>query len=373
MRSLNRTAVVALLLGAGAGSLRAQASDALYTRWAGYTGFQFQSYSFSSGPVSSTSQWALPVVVLAPLGDRASVDLTGHYQHSSSTTGGTAQSISGLTDTQLRLLYTLNRDRAVASLSVNLPTASHPSYASQGGVAGIAGSNYLSFPVSDFGTAFGVTGGLTYATPAGGWNLGFSGALRYTGSYSPYSDQAQTYKPGVEFRARVGADRLLGQSSRLLLGVTASTFSTDQFTGTGTLPTGPYKPGLRIIGDLGWSAAIGSSALTIGLWDYYRGSGTFQDSLSVGKENIFNGEARFSIAAAPRFTVEPLVGFRTWNPAGQSGGSFVSGGLAARYGLSDQWSAWAEGRYSSGKVLQMAPPLVSFSGASLQLVLRYER
>jgi len=373
MRPLTRTAVVTLLLGAGAGSLQAQASDALYTRWAGYTGFQVQSYSFSSGPVSSTSQWAVPVVVLAPLGARASVDLTGHYQHSSSTTGGTEQTISGLTDTQLRLLYTLTPDRAVVSFTMNLPTASHPTYASQGGVAGIAGSNYLSFPVSDFGTAFGVTGGLTYATPAGGWNLGFSGAVRYTGSYTPFSDQSQTYKPGVEFRARVGADRLLGQSSRLLVGITASTFSTDQFTGTGTLPTGPYQPGLRFIGDLGWSQMFGASALTIGLWDYYRGNGTFQDSLTVGKENIFNAEARFSIPAAPRFSLEPLVGVRTWNPAGQSGGSFVSGGLAARYGLSDAWSASAEGRYSSGKVLQMAPPLVSFTGASLVLVLRYER
>lgn len=373
MRSMIRTAAVALLVAlVGAGSVQGQASDALYTRWAGFTGFQFQSYNFSSGPVSSTSQWAIPVVVVAPLGSSASVDLTGHYAHSSSTTGGVEQTISGLTDTQLRFLYTLGRDRAIASLSFNLPTASHPAFASQGGVSAIAGSNYLSFPVADFGTAFGVTGGLTYATPAGAWNLGISGAVRYTGSYTPYSDQPQTDKPGVEFRGRLGADRLVGQSARFLVGVTASTFSNDQFTGTGSLPAGPYQPGLRIIGDLGWRQVMGSSALMLSVWDYYRASGTFQDTLTVPKENIFNAEARFSIPAGPRLSVEPLIDFRLWSPDTLSGGSFFAGGLAARYGLSDVLTASLEGRYSTGKVLQQAPPLVSFTGASVQLLLQYQ-
>src|SRR4029077_4776243 len=127
MRPLQRTAVVALLISAGAGSLHGQASDALYTRWAGYTGFLFQSYSLASPAGSKTSEWSVPVVLVAPLGDRMSADLTAHYASATHNNGAGAsdQTLSGLTDTQLRLLYTLNRDRAVVSLSINLPTGQH--------------------------------------------------------------------------------------------------------------------------------------------------------------------------------------------------------------------------------------------------------
>jgi hypothetical protein len=377
MRSMQRTAVVAFLICAGAGSLHGQASDALYSRWAGYTGFQFQSYSFSSPAGAKASEWAIPFVMVAPLGDHMSADLTAHYANGKvNGGGGPDQTLSGLTDTQLRLLYTLNRDRAVVSLSVNLPTGQHTLSTQQFAVYGALGSNYLSFPVGDFGTAFGLTGGLAFATPAGSWNLGLSGAVRYTASYTLFSDSAatQSYKPGIEFRGRLGADRLVGQSSRLLIGVTASTFSNDQLSGTtGTVASGSLAPGLRVIGDAGWASAIGNSTLSLAVWDYYRAKGTFADSITTGSENILNAEARFLIPVSPRVSVTPIVGVRTWNPSGQTGGTYVTGGVGAHFGLGDQLSAGVEGRYTSGKALeQLASQLVSFTGASVQVMLQYQ-
>ena len=302
MRSMQRTAVVAFLLCAGASSLQGQASDALYTRWAGYTGFQFQSYSISGTATSKSTEWAIPLVMVAPLGDRMSADLTAHYANAKvSTTGQPDETLSGLTDTQLRLLYTLNRDRAVVSLAVNLPTGRHTLTSDQFKVYGAIGTNYLSFPVPDFGTAFGATAGLAYATPAGAWNVGLSGAIRYTGSYAPLDTTPKTtYKPGIEIRGRLGADRLMGQSSRLLLGLTASTFSNDQLNG-GTLGTGSFSPGLRIIGDAGWTSAIGNNTLSIAIWDYYHAKGDL-DSTS---ENILNAEARFAINVSPACRCSP--------------------------------------------------------------------
>lgn len=370
MRPMHCTAVVPLLCAALAGPLRGQASDALYTRWAGYTGFQFQSYSISQTPSSKTTAWAIPLVMVAPLGDRISADLTAHYANAKTTDGSGDHTLSGLTDTQLRLLYTLNRDRAVVSLSLNLPTGRHTLTSDQFRVYGAVGTNYLSFPVSDFGTAFGATAGLAFATPAGGWNLGASGAIRYTGSYVPLDTTPQTtYKPGIEFRGRLGADRLVGQSSRFLLGLTASTFSNDQLNG-GTLGMGSFAPGLRLIGDAGWVSALGNNTLSLSVWDYYRGKGDI-DTVS---ENILNAEARFAINASPRLSLQPLVGLRMWSP-GRNGGTFVSGGLGARLGLSDQFLAILEGRYSSGKALdqQVSPTqLVSFTGATVQVMLQYQ-
>ncbi|HEX4633183.1 MAG TPA: hypothetical protein VH163_05085 [Gemmatimonadales bacterium] len=374
MRPMYCTAVVALLVCAGAGSLRGQGSDALYTRWAGFTGFQFQSYSISVTPAAKATEWAIPLVMVAPLGDRMSADLTAHYANAKVTDASGDHTLTGLTDTQVRLLYTLNRDRAVVSLSINLPTGKHTLTSDQFRVYTALGTNYLSFPIADFGTAFGATAGLAYAAPAGSWNLGVSGAIRYTGSYVPLDTTPQTtYKPGIEFRGRLGADRLVGQSSRFLVGLTASTFSNDQLTGAGSLGSGSLAPGLRIIGDAGWVSAIGSSTLSISVWDYYRGKGTFQDSISTNSENVLNAEARFSIPASPQVSIQPLVGVRTWSP-GQNGGTFLMGGLAARFGLSDQFTANLEGRYSSGKALQQVgtAQLVNFTGASVQVMLQYQ-
>src|SRR5690348_12229863 len=338
MRPMQRTAVVALLISAGAGSLHGQASDALYTRWAGYTGFQFQSYSISVTPSAKSSEWAIPVVMVAPLGDHMSADLTTHYANAKTTDAAGDHTLTGLTDTQIRLLYTLNRDRAVVSLSINLPTGQHTLTSDQFRVYTALGTNYLSFPVADFGTSFGATAGVAFATPAGGWNLGASGAIRYSGSYVPLdTTPPTTYKPGVEFRGRLGADRLVGRSSRFLVGLTASTFSNDALSTAGVFGSGSIAPGLRVIGDAGWVSAIGSNTLSISVWDFYRGKGTIQDTLPTNSENVLNAEARFAIPASPQVSIQPLVGVRTWSP-GQKGGTFLMGGLAARFGLSDQRS-----------------------------------
>jgi len=260
------------------------------------------------------------------------------------------------------------------SLSINLPTGKHTLTSDQFQAYTVLGTNYLSFPVADFGTAFGATAGAAFATPAGGWNLGASGAIRYSGSYVPLdTTPPTTYKPGVEFRGRLGADRLVGRSSRFLVGLTASTFSNDELTTAGVFGSGSIAPGLRVIGDAGWVSAIGSNTLSISVWDFYRGKGTIQDTLPTNSENVLNAEARFAIPASSQVSIQPLVGVRTWSP-GQKGGTFLMGGLAARFGLSDQFSANLEGRYSSGKVLQQVGPaqLVSFTGAYVQLMLQYQ-
>ena len=196
-----------------AAPLWSQGATALYSRWNALSGFEFQRYGFSQGlGVKSASQWSLPLVVVAPLGRRMSLDLTTHLAHSAITdSAGSSADFTGLTDTQLRLLYTVGRDRAVASLSVNLPTGKHSLTTTQFGVSSAVSSNFLSFPVSNLGTSFGITGGLAYAVPAGGWNVGLAGSVRYQSSYKPLSDSGATlsYNPGIESRLRIGADRVI--------------------------------------------------------------------------------------------------------------------------------------------------------------------
>jgi hypothetical protein len=374
-----RTQLVLLAIGAGAGSLAGQGSTALYTRWNALGGFEFQRYGFSdsvgANGVTSVSQWSIPFVVVAPIGRQMSVDLTTHIAHNS-VTGSTTQTYTGLTDTQLRLLYTLGRDRAVASLSINLPTGKHSFPTSEFAVSSSMSSPYLSFPVSSLGTGFAVTGGLAYAIPTGGWNLGFAGSVRYASSYEPFSDQPVTYSPGLEGRLRLGADRLIGQRARLLLGATFSTFSTDQFSGSG-LVSGWFNPGPRFIGDVGYSYTWGRTTLGLGIWDFYRAAGSDGSSPSVDtKENVFNAELRVGHQLSPRLVLEPLVAFRQWSPGSVSGGRLFTFGANARIGLNDQFSATASARFGPGWVYDPTPGRsgkTDLTATGVSVLVRYQR
>jgi len=346
---------------------------ALYDHWNGLTGVMYQDYSFDPGlGVKSSSQLAVPIVVVAPLGRGMSLDLTSNVTHSSiSLYSGESQTLTGLTDTQLRWLYTVGRDRAVASISVNLPTGQKSFSASQFQVSGSVGSNFLSFPVANFGTGFGVTGGLAYAAHSGTWNLGLAGALRYLTSYKPFTDQTLDYKPGLEGRIRGAADRLIGDRSRLVLGLTFSTFSTDVYSGTGSIIGGWYNPGSRFIGDLGYAYALGKNTLTLAAWDYYRLDGATSAGASP-KENIFDSELRFAWPATARLQLEPLVGFRQWSPADYRGGRLATFGANARYAFADRLSGQLTARYGPGWVYEPNLGRADLHSTTLYLLLRYQ-
>lgn len=371
MRTRFVLAATALVL---AGPLCAQGNTALYTNWNALAGFEFQRYGFDKGyVVSSGSQWSLPLVVVAPLGRQASIDLTTHYVHSSVTDTSTL-SYSGLTDTQLRLLYTIGHQRAVASLSVNLPTGKHSFAADTFRVSSAISSNYLSFPVSSLGSGFGVTTGLAYATPAGVWNIGLAGSVRYQASYQPFTNDTLSYKPGLEGRLRLGADRLIGTSGRFLLGLTYSTFSTDQFSGSGAFVNGWYNPGSRFITDLGYAYTWGRTTLTVGAWDYYRLAGNANNTtITDSKENVFNTEVRLARQLSPRFAIEPLVGFRQWDPGNVRGGRLYTFGANARFRLSDQVSGVATARIGTGWIFDPVAGSSNVNATGLTLYLRYQR
>src|SRR5574341_881236 len=122
MRARSLSSVLALLALAATG-LVAQASDALYTRLSVLSGWEMRRYDFDSGiSTNSTSQWRVPVIAVAPLGRRLSLDLTTNYASSRLETTAGTETLDGFSDTQVRALYTLSRDRFVGSVSLNLPT-----------------------------------------------------------------------------------------------------------------------------------------------------------------------------------------------------------------------------------------------------------
>jgi len=364
----------ALVLLALAAGRPVAAQDALYQRFSAFTGWELRGYRFDGTiPNSAATQWSVPGVIVVPVGRRVSVDLTTYFVHSSlEAADGRTTDVTGLTDTQLRVVYTLARDRVAASLALNLPTGSSSLSDDEFQVSGAVGSNFLSFPVSNFGSAFGVTGGMAYARTLGDWNVGLSGSVRYLGSYEPFTADTAVYEPGLEYRVRGAADRLLGAQSRLLVGLTVSTFSTDQLSGSAALASGFYEPGTRLIGELAFTRVVGRSTVTFAAWDFYRtagqsGAGAEADS----KENILNAELRVALPAG-RVEVEPMLAYRQWNPADYLGGRLYSAAVTLRTGLSERLSASVSGRFDDGWITDRLTGGADVRGFGAAVFLRYQ-
>lgn len=367
---------LSLALVLAAPTLPAQASDALYTRLSALSGWEMRGYSFDGDNIPSMEQWRVPVIAVAPLGRRVSVDLATSYANSRLKEGDSTQTLSGFTDTQVRVLYTLTRDRLVTSVSLNLPTGPQDLTTEEFRVAGAVSSNYLSFPVSPAGTGFNATAGLAWVQPLGSWNLGFSGSYRYQGTYTALADPSGNveYDPGSEFRVRGGVDRLLGQRTRMTVGLTFSTFSTDQFSASGQITPGTYKPGPRLIGEFALARAVGNTTLAFVAWDYYRTAG---DTNNVAdprtQENVLNAEVRWSVPVARRVRIEPFIGYRQYDVKTFTAGRMYSGAVTARLGLSDRLSGSVVGRFDTGWVASEQVPETSLTGFGLTAFLRYTR
>ena len=295
--------------------------------------------------VQSTHQFAIPFAVEVPIGQRFSLDV-GTYYASTTTTpdGGSGTTLSGLTDTQVRGSYVIGHDALVTSIMVNLPTGKEQTMLNRIGVAGTAASNFLAFPVNTYGTGTSVTGAAAVAVPAGGWTVGAAGSLRYTGEYQPFSDQSLKYRPGVEGRIRLGADRLIGES-RLTMGFTFSTFGNDEFKQTGG--TSQYQPGNRYIGEAGYASRLGTGTLNLFAWDYYRAAAG--GSAGANKENILAAGAMGSWPVGGSARLEPVIEARFWSPQ-QGSGTLLGGGATLQIPMGADWTVAPGGRVDIGSV-----------------------
>ena len=355
---------------AAAGSLAAQQSPAVPA--SAFAGVEFRGYSFEDGfPVDAIRQVAVPLGVMFPIGDRLSVDIGTAWARTSVEAGGTDESFSALTDTQIRASYIFGNDAVVTTLMVNLPTGKQTTTLEQFSVTSSVSSNFLLFPVNSYGSATSVTGGVAAATAVGSWNLGVAGSLRMSSKYQPFkgdsASNATRYKPGLESRLRVGADRLLG-SSRLALGFTFSTFSNDEFSSTGGGSTNSYNPGNRYIGELTLTSPVGGGAVTAYLWNYYRENAG--NSGTQNKENVFTGGLSGNFRLGQKAALLPFAEARLWSPEDGSGRLFGFGS-SVRLDLSPNFAFAPGARVDFGSIKESTFGSKSLTGFGATGLLQY--
>lgn len=349
-----------------AGIARAAAAQAPGRRL--LTGVEYRSVSFTNSADSTkrVSEFVVPAGIVYAPSERFSIDLGTRFASATRESGnGGSTTVSGLTDTQARLVYALRPDQLVLSLAANLPTGKATIEGNELAVIGAIADKLIPYPVSNFGSGFSLTTGLAFALPVGGWAIGASGSFRFNGTYTLFADTSAAqsqYKPGAETRIRVGADRVVGQG-RVSLGVTYSNFSIDEYNGSQA-----FQPGQRYISQASWAFPFMGSSLSLYAWDLYRSAGTDFAGATATRRETQNTMA-FGAAAGlgARGRLRPSLEFRSQSE-GASSGSLLSAGMRYTLQLGDRLTLLPAFRYDTGSIT--AGSKATFSGLSASVSIR---
>lgn len=323
-------------------------------------------YTLGSGASERTiSQTAVPIVLVIPFTERLAVDLTTAYAISDVITGGASVSaVKGLTDTQLRASFSLADRNIVFTAGLNLPTGQYTIPEGGQEAAGQIGNDFLNFPISSMGNGLGGTGGVAYARPVGGWNLGLGGSFRKSAEFSAFSVSNEDFRfqPADEFRLRVGLDRPLGDG-QLAFGVSYSAFGED------LADTTTYSTGDRIIANASWSFPLRGASLFLTGWNLYRMPGE-QLGADAPNENVLNLNASLSMEVRS-LLIQPNVETRLWQAGGVRAGNMINAGVRLRYGIGS-FSLFPQLGMSFGTIYSTADGSSSdVSGLRGSLTVRY--
>lgn len=341
-------------------------------RVAAYAGVEARGLNFQSGlGVKSITEVAVPFVLVWPASASLSFDVGGRYANLNYTADSSKSTISGLTDIQARGVYQVVPDRVVLTLAVNLPTGKTKLTNAQVPAAGSIASDMIPFPVSNFGSGFNVTSGLSLAVPVAGWAVGVAGSYRLNSSFTPLAPDSSgsvAYKAGGEFRVRVGADRIVGQS-RVSLGFTASTFGEDDYGGSPA-----FQSGTRYIAQGSWSFPIGNVGLSLYAWDLYRAAGTVPiTGTTTQKRNVVTGgvAGAFQLGAS---VLRPMVEYRSQSLGAGSwaaAGHMFSAGVNWQRPLGDRFMIVPLLRFDAGNLVnQITGQSVTFTGWDAGVTIR---
>jgi hypothetical protein len=327
---MRRFLAIALLLSAGTLSAQSLPWDAS-VRLAP----QFHSYDVKSPFNEKVSEFSVPFFVVVPVMPALSVDVGTAFamatlEHRTFDASGnvttTKSELSGLTDTQLRANYTFGQDFVVLTAGVNLPTGSATVNPNEIDAATRIGSDFLMFPVSGFGSGFGVTGGAAVARPMGEWNFGFGASVRQSSKYEPFRDAsgvATPLQPGPEYRARLGVDRPFG-TGRMSFGLTYSKFGDDKSNAA------VFNTGDRYIAQYTMNSTLRSGVdYSFVMWNLYRTAGTLINNDPSPWGNITNAMIAFGVRGPGEVGIEPSIETRFWTQD-QSKSSFL-GTLGMRF------------------------------------------
>ena len=369
-RGLGVALIVTLLLPAGVAAQGARRF---------FAGSEVRSMSFDRGldtETRSVSEFVVPFGMVWPVSGRLTLDIGTRYASATregdvtdstgAVIGTTSATISGLTDTQARAVFTVLPDVLVFTLMASLPTGKSTVAQEQLATVGAIAHDLIPYPVSSFGNGASVTTGIAMAVPFHGWALGVGGSYRVSGAYRLFSDVSDTtglsnvdYRPGAEMRFRLGLDRIIGQG-RVALGLTYTSFAIDELGEQQVLQSGK-----RYIGEASWSFPIGRLGVSLYGWDLYRAADSdVQTGQSTDAENLVALGAGLNMQLG-RSQLRPTFEYRRQSVGASSlggAGAMISGALRWVRPLGERLVFVPSLRYDVGTVANGAQENIGFSG-----------
>ena len=293
-------------------------------------GVLMESYSFSSPDkvdLKTVSLLSVPLSARVFLTPKIEFGVTGAYASGKLTrVGGSETTISGPTDTEIRVTYGSVDDRVRISAAAMAPTGKEQLTAQEMDASGVIAADLLPFAISNWGSGGGLGVSAAFAVPMNEvTTVGISAGYVVARKYEPLSATTFAYRPGNQLQLRAAADRTLGSTAKASVEVTYLHFGQDQGDGTNLYQSGDR---LQAAGSLAF--AVGTQSTGIVYAGYLRrqeGQYTSIVRVTPAQDLIYGGVA-FRRPAGAMVLVPSVDARLLGNASGVEQGRTISAGLA---------------------------------------------
>jgi len=332
--------------------------------WVGGNGaVLFERYTFDPGlAYTEVSELTLPLTVSTWLGNRVHLTLSTGATRVSLTgdpsIGLEDQEISGIIDTEARLVFELVPDRVSFLATGVLPTGVGSLEVDEEAILRALSSQVIGFSTTRLGGGGKAGAGLVGAFPVGDMALGLAGSYTYSAAYSPLANQSAEWKPGGEVRIRAGLEGTVAPQSYLRLAGIFAARQADELDG---IQQGEMGKQIHVYAAL--NQGIRSSSLTLYFFDSYRSApqleATTVGAVMMPKGNLLGVGAKLAFPLTREIRFIPRAEFRRLTEAPREGlgdeameaaGSTLRAGADLRLPLSQNLALVLEGTGLFGNV-----------------------
>jgi hypothetical protein len=250
-------------------------------------GLHVQHFGFSDGAATglrSVRLLTLPVAARVDVGGGVGVDLSSAWASGTlERAGGEQITLSGPTDTQLRVSWTVAGGwLTLAALGVVASGADGFSSA-ESEMAGVVAADLLPFRISHWGSGGGAGASFSAVHASGPWGFGGGAGYLVRGSFEPVSDPTFEYQPGNQLSLQGMVDRRVGAASRVSLSVSHYRHEDDAVDRQNLFRSGDRT---QAVASWAFPAGLTGSGLVYGGY-LHRAQGTFLQSTETRSSQGF--------------------------------------------------------------------------------------
>ncbi|MGH6691055.1 MAG: hypothetical protein ACREF4_10300, partial [Gammaproteobacteria bacterium] len=195
-------------------------------------GVNYESFKFDTPAdvgIESVSLMTLPFAAQYRVSNALAFELLSAWASGSLVRADDTEStLSGPTDTEVRVVLGFGRDLLTITGAALLPTGSESISEDELDVAGLVAADVLPFRISNWGTGGGAGINATIARALGGFAAGLSVGYVVAREFDPLEEEDFTYRPGNQLSVRAAIDRTFGSAGKAALVLSMQRYDSDE-------------------------------------------------------------------------------------------------------------------------------------------------